>query len=97
MKNIFYYIMIAALVSGCGSMTRKPDRIEVLHAQPVVEEYVVQSGDTINKIAAAYNMDPEELVALNRLEPPYTIIVGQKLKIDNEDSDMIVVKQIFYN
>jgi LysM repeat protein len=96
MKNTFYYLVTAVLVSGCNTV-RTPDRIEVLHAQPVTAEYEVQKGDTINKIAAANNMDPERLVALNNLAPPYTIAVGQKLKIDADDSDMIVVKQIFYN
>jgi lipoprotein YgeR len=98
MKNAFYYstIAIAAFVSGCSS-TRTPDRIEVLHAQPLTTEYEVKKGDTINKIAIAHNMNPERLVSINRLNPPYTIAIGQKLKIDNEDTDMIVVKQIFYN
>jgi LysM repeat protein len=96
MRNSLYYLVLATLVSGCSTV-RSPDRIEVLHAQPIVSEYVVKKGDTINKIAAAYEMDPERLVALNGLAPPYTINVGQKLKVDGEDSDMIVVKQIFYN
>lgn len=96
MKNTLYCIGIAVLITGCSTV-RTPDRIEVLHAQPITAEYTVQKGDTINKIAAEHNMDPEHLVALNGLEPPYTIKIGQKLKVDGEDSDMIVVKQIFYN
>jgi LysM repeat protein len=68
-----------------------------LHAQPLTTEYEVKKGDTINKIAIAHSMSPERLVAINRINPPYLITVGQKLKIDNEDTDMIVVKQIFYN
>jgi lipoprotein YgeR len=96
MRNLLHYLVLAALVSGCSTV-RSPDRIEVLHAQPIVSEYEVKKGDTINKIAAAYDMDPERLVTLNSLTPPYTINVGQKLKVDGEDSDMIVVKQIFYN
>jgi lipoprotein YgeR len=95
-KNSICPIGIAILLTGC-SVVRSPDRIEVLHAQPITAEYEVKRGDTVNKISAAHNMDPEHLVALNGLEPPYTITVGQKLKVDGEDSDMIVVKQIFYN
>jgi lipoprotein YgeR len=96
MRNLLHYFAVAILAAGCSTI-RSPDRIEVLHAQPIVSEYTVKKGDTINKIAAAYDMDPERLVALNGLTPPYTINVGQKLKVDGEDSDMIVVKQIFYN
>lgn len=94
-KNVYRYAL-AFLLVGCGTV-RKPDRIEVLHAQPILENYVVKSGDTINKIARAYSIDPEHLVSINKIEPPYKIFVGQVLKVDNDDADMIVVKQIFYN
>lgn len=97
MNKTFTLFSLVLLLSGCASKNRVPDRIEVLHAQPIVEEYTVVEGDTINKIAMNYNMDPAQLVAINNLEPPYRISVGQKLKVDNEDADMIVVKQIFYN
>lgn len=97
MKNISTALLTAAVLAGCASGPRKPDCVEVLHAQPVTEEYTVKAGDTINKIAKEHNIDPEDLVALNNLEPPYTIAVGQKLKVDSENSDMIIVKQIFYN
>lgn len=97
MTNRDFILFSAVLLSGCASGPRQPDRVEVLHAQPVTDEYTVKAGDTINKIAQAHNLDPEDLVALNHLEPPYTITVGQKLKIDSENSDMIIVKQIFYN
>lgn len=96
MNKFLIGIGATLLLAGC-SKTRVPDRIEVLHAQPVVEEYEVVSGDTINGIATRYQMDPAQLVAINKLEPPYTIKVGQKLKVDNPDSDMVVVKQVFYN
>lgn len=97
MKTLGFSLLALSVLVGCSSIPRKPDRIEVLHAQPVTEEYIVKAGDTINKIAASYGMDPEDLVAMNDLEPPYTISIGQKLKIEADDSDMIIVKQIFYN
>ena len=96
MKKLLICLTAMAVVSGC-TKTRTPDRIEVLHAQPIFEDYEVVSGDTINSIAKKFNMDPERLVSINGLKPPYTIQIGQVLKIDNNDSDMIVVKQVFYN
>lgn len=96
MKNAWCYLAVLAALGGC-SKTRAPDRIEVLHAQPVVDEYEVVEGDTVNSIAKHFNMDPAQLVAINKLEPPYRIKVGQKLKVDNAESDMIVVKQVFYS
>jgi LysM repeat protein len=87
---------MAMLTVSC-SKTRTPDRIEVLYAQPVVDEYEVLPGDTVKKIAEKFGMDPEHLVAINNLAPPYKISIGESLKVDNQDSDMIVVKQIFYS
>jgi lipoprotein NlpD len=97
MRYFLYAISGALLISGCGTTSRRPDVIEVLHTQPIVEEYVVKQGDTVSKIASTYNMDPEQLVAINNLLPPYRIFVGQKLRVNNDDTDMVVVKQIFYN
>lgn len=90
-------LVILGTLVGCGSTTRKPDRVEVLHAQPVTEDYIVKRGDTINKIARAHNMTPEDVVALNNMRPPYTIYIGQKLKLQSGNADTIVVKQVFYN
>jgi lipoprotein NlpD len=96
-KKIVLESVAVLLLVGCETTVRKPDRIEVLYAQPVAGEHIVGPGETINKVAQLYNMDPARLVAINNLSQPYQIYVGQKLKVDNEDSDMIIVKQIFYH
>jgi murein DD-endopeptidase MepM/ murein hydrolase activator NlpD len=43
--------------------------------------YVVQSGDTLSKIAVTYNLTVAELAAANNLKEPYTLYVGQQLCI----------------
>ena len=43
--------------------------------------YVVVSGDTLSKIAAAYNTTVDKLVQLNKIPDPNYIVVGQKLII----------------
>lgn len=43
--------------------------------------HVVNWGDTISGIALKYNISADTLVKLNHLEDPYTIKVGQVLKI----------------
>lgn len=43
--------------------------------------YVVQSGDTLNSIAARYGVPVQELIRVNRISPPYYIYVGQTLYI----------------
>ena len=43
--------------------------------------YVVQDGDTIYGIASAVGMDVDELLALNQLDNPDSLQIGQQLKI----------------
>lgn len=46
-----------------------------------VTYYVVQSGDTLNKIAESFNVDPNELMAVNGITNPDHIERGAELKI----------------
>ncbi|MFQ5342101.1 MAG: LysM domain-containing protein, partial [Anaerolineae bacterium] len=43
--------------------------------------YVVKPGDTVYSIAMYYGVAPQAIVYLNHLANPYTILVGQKLRI----------------
>ncbi len=45
------------------------------------EKYIVRSGDTMYGIARCLQVGLRDLVALNTLEPPYTIWVGQVVRI----------------
>jgi LysM repeat protein len=59
-------------------------QIVVDPAQPTpdaVTTHVVQPGDTLTGIAAAYGLDPAELMAINGIADPNTIVVGQKLRL----------------
>ncbi|MDO5423657.1 MAG: glycosyl hydrolase family 18 protein [Eubacteriales bacterium] len=46
-----------------------------------MEIYVVQNGDNIDQIAAAYGADPEAVIFANQLIYPYELAVGQALLI----------------
>ena len=46
-----------------------------------VRSVVVRRGDTLNELAARNNASVRETIALNDLEPPYTIVVGQRLRL----------------
>lgn len=51
-------------------------------AEPVKTEiYVVQSGDTLNKISRDHNVSKERLLELNGIDDPNHIWVGQRLKV----------------
>lgn len=41
--------------------------------------YVVQPGDSVNSIAGAFGVSPEELIFINQIPAPYPLAVGQAL------------------
>ena len=43
--------------------------------------YIVKSGDTLAGIAAVLELDWQDLAALNQIEAPYSLAVGQELKL----------------
>ncbi|MBR1931766.1 MAG: LysM peptidoglycan-binding domain-containing protein [Lachnospiraceae bacterium] len=50
-----------------------------------MEIYVVQMGDTVDGIAAAFGVEVERLIDDNQLVYPYALAVGQALLIDTGD------------
>ena len=54
--------------------------------EPETITYVVESGDTLTSIAARYGTTVDELVALNNIQNPNLIYVGQVLRIKGEAS-----------
>ncbi len=49
--------------------------------------HLVMPGDTVIGLARRYGVPPEQIIALNDLAPPYTIYVGQLLKIRPTEHD----------
>ena len=47
-----------------------------------MEIYIVQPGDTVNEIAAAYGIGAEQIIYDNQLLSPYELAVGQALFIE---------------
>ncbi len=47
----------------------------------VMMTYIVQEGDTLYDIALRYGVDMDEIIAINGLEDPNTLYVGQELLI----------------
>lgn len=43
--------------------------------------YVVQKGDTLRNIAAAFGVDPQDIARWNNLEDPNRLAIGQQLRV----------------
>ena len=60
--------------------------------------YVIKKGDTLGEIARKYNTTVNEIVALNNIQNPNLIYIGQKIVINtiNKNHTPIMGKKIIY-
>lgn len=76
MKNLIIFSLVVGL-TGCSHLNfSKPDK----PAKPTTF-YQVRKGDTLRKIAQIHQMEPEELIDLNELRPPYRLRRGDELLV----------------
>lgn len=54
-------------------------------------QYTTQRGDTLFRIAFRQNASMQEIIDANGLTPPYTLYVGQALKIPNPGSGFVAL------
>lgn len=83
-------LTVAVVLTGCGS-TPTPAPVDQVYrgysihdyerASLTADTYQVQRGETLYSIAFRANMDMREIARLNNLQEPYTIIVGQTLRL----------------
>ncbi|WP_336997247.1 amidase activator ActS [Leclercia sp. M50] len=74
--SALFCLILALLLAGCAG-SKSSD------SGPV---YTVKRGDTLYRISRATGTSVKELARLNNISPPYTIEVGQKLKINGTSS-----------
>jgi len=78
----FGVIALVALLAGCQS---NGGRVPVMNAGETgragANIYIVQRGDTLYSIAFRFGLDYKALAANNRIEPPYTIFVNQRISV----------------
>ncbi len=55
-------------------------------------DYVVKSGDTVNKIAAAFGLFPETVVGANEITDINQLVIGSVLQIPDRDGQIYTVK-----
>lgn len=73
-------LAVSVGLSGCFHTTVPPHAKRRLHI-PRTVVYQVRPGDTLYGIARRHGLDYHDLARRNRIRPPYTIYVGQRLYI----------------
>ncbi|MGD8311853.1 MAG: peptidoglycan DD-metalloendopeptidase family protein [Gammaproteobacteria bacterium] len=90
-------ILLLLLLTGCGfapinapvdsrgirSESHSPPRVPPVRQRPAgnADIYVVRRGDTLYSIAWKYGLSYQQLAAMNGVRAPYTIYVGQHLRV----------------
>ncbi len=69
-------VSLVLLLGGCSGSS--------IRDFPEAGVHVVQRGDTLYSIATSYGLDWKALAQHNRLAPPYTLHVGQRLRLGGE-------------
>jgi murein DD-endopeptidase MepM/ murein hydrolase activator NlpD len=85
-KNFFLWAPLIAAglgIAGCGTSYEPPARVLNfgMHADFATGAMMVGEGDNLWEIAKRYRLPVREIIELNRLEPPYAIAEGQRLKL----------------
>lgn len=91
-KNRFYFSLLAILLLAvsCSSTNKEATGpAEVVYARRASPYHVVKKDETVQSIASLYSMKENDLIRMNRLKEPYSLIVGQRLLVNlkNKDSD----------
>ena len=99
----FLAFALALLVSGCAStkatapVIERASQAKKATAKSKVasdwrpQAYTVQKGDTLYGIALEHGFDYKEVAEWNGIEPPYTIRIGQQLKLASATQSTVVV------
>ena len=68
------------VLTGCAS---KPQINNTARYAVAPDFYTVRSGDTLSGIAVRYGLSYESVAAMNDIDAPYRIFVGQSLRLKN--------------
>ncbi len=100
------WLTIGLFLSACGERIGlapvvQGGKSERLPLSPLIKSTVgpvviVQSGETLYKIARLNNVGLRNLIDTNNLRPPYTIYPGQKLRLPRTDIHVVNKNETIY-
>lgn len=78
--NVMFCILVSLLLTSCTSSSIYLNK--KFNPPVYFGQHVVQSGDTLYRIAWRYGRGLKELARANNIEPPYIIVPGQKINLE---------------
>ncbi len=76
-KSIFS-TLIFLLVAACS---RNEPPSDVIYTRVFNPYHMVEPGESVESISKKYNMSEQDLIAINSLQAPYTLIPGQRILV----------------
>ncbi len=100
--------LMAAALSGCGD--KGFDRPEWAGGPPppslgrqgtqssgIRASYIVQRGDTVYALAREFKVPVKTLIEVNDLQPPYQLLIGQRLSVPSEQTHTVAAGDTLYS
>jgi lipoprotein NlpD len=90
--KLVFIAMLSALLNGCAELppnyapvtTNHPDIPDVSDIpKDETKYYQVKKDDTLYAISLVYDLDYRQLAQWNRIAPPYTIEIGQQIRLSD--------------
>ena len=89
MKKFIANIVLIVLLSGCAA-------VDWLHGWNS-NSVTISKGDTLYSISRRYNVPIKDLININRLSPPYTLYVGQRLRLPTKQYHTVKSGESLYS
>lgn len=85
MKRSAFLFLVILLLVGCESRTDLAPVAELKWRAPTHHAaiHIVQRGETLYSLAFRYDLDYRQLASLNHLHSPYTLRVGQVIRLQS--------------
>jgi lipoprotein NlpD len=87
-SKLIFIAILSALVNGCATLPPNYAPITTNHPDIVKDQtkyHQVNKGDTLYAISLIYDLDYRQLAQWNKITPPYTIEIDQKIRLSDPD------------
>lgn len=87
-SKLIFIALLSALLNGCANLPPNYAPVTTNHSDVVKDEtkyHQVKRGDTLYAISLIYDLDYRQLAQWNKIAPPYTIEIGQHIKLSGPD------------
>lgn len=89
--KLLFIAMLSALLNGCAELPPNYAPVTTNHLEVEVTDipkdetkyYQVKKNDTLYAISLIYDLDYRQLAQWNKIAPPYTIEIGQKIRLSD--------------